>query len=202
MNYTMRAYPTVYRGRTYRSRLEARWAAFLDKLNLAHEYEPFDLGQWSPDFLLPDWHVLIEVKPVTDFDEETWQKMIAACRRAGLTEEKGNSPPLQGLLLLGAAPFKWKRGVPTFATSIGWLGTFDNDYEPEETFITWRPGADYPHLVPDLVHQRGYDDWWLSVRGGGGCEDWVFGATYGDYALDLWAQATSLVQWNPAEAPT
>jgi hypothetical protein len=34
--YTLAAYPTTYRGRRYRSRLEARWADF------------FDAVQWKP----------------------------------------------------------------------------------------------------------------------------------------------------------
>jgi hypothetical protein len=41
---------TEYRGITYRSRLEARWATFFDDLGVMYEYEPqhFDLGLENP----------------------------------------------------------------------------------------------------------------------------------------------------------
>jgi hypothetical protein len=73
LDYTIAAIPTEYRGRMYRSRLEARWAAFFDQLGWRHEYEPYDLGRWSPDFLLPDWNVLVEVKPINELDQATWR---------------------------------------------------------------------------------------------------------------------------------
>jgi len=48
--YTVKAHPTMYNGVQYRSRLEARWAAFFDLIGWQHEYEPIDLPGWSPDF--------------------------------------------------------------------------------------------------------------------------------------------------------
>lgn len=46
---------TLYKGYRFRSRLEARWAVFLDKLRVPYEYEPegFNLGEagcYLPDF--------------------------------------------------------------------------------------------------------------------------------------------------------
>jgi hypothetical protein len=61
--------PTVYEGRQYRSRLEARWACFFDLLGWKYEYEPFDLEGWIPDFLLLPHNVLVEIKPVTNRPE-------------------------------------------------------------------------------------------------------------------------------------
>ena len=58
------AIPTIYEGIEYRSRLEARWAAFFARLGWRTTYEPFDGDGYIPDFLvhgkLP---MLIEVKP-------------------------------------------------------------------------------------------------------------------------------------------
>lgn len=71
MKYDIPAKPTMYNGRLYRSRLEARYAAMYDILNYKYEYEPFDLPGWSPDFLLQidiD-KVLIEVKPISNIRE-------------------------------------------------------------------------------------------------------------------------------------
>jgi hypothetical protein len=71
--YTTKAHPTMYNGVQYRSRLEARWAAFFDLIGWQHEYEPIDLPGWSPDFrvVFPCGHsecsgshsLLVEVKP-------------------------------------------------------------------------------------------------------------------------------------------
>ncbi len=44
--------PTLYHGRRFRSRIEARWAAFFDLANWPWEYEPFDLEGYIPDFVL------------------------------------------------------------------------------------------------------------------------------------------------------
>lgn len=48
MNY--KAHPTVYSDVQFRSRLEARWAAFFDLVDWTWEYEPIDLPGWTPDF--------------------------------------------------------------------------------------------------------------------------------------------------------
>ena len=57
------AIPTVYAGVTFRSGLEARWAAFFDLLGIDWQYEPCRLDGWVPDFLVAGWW-LAEVKPV------------------------------------------------------------------------------------------------------------------------------------------
>lgn len=59
--------PTVYRGTTFRSALEASWAATLDSLGITWEYEPETItlpsGAWYlPDFHLPEIGVWLEVK--------------------------------------------------------------------------------------------------------------------------------------------
>lgn len=65
-----KAHPTIYNGVNFRSRLEARWAAFFDLCKWEWSYEPFDLDGWTPDFSLKhfledrDASRLIEVKPI------------------------------------------------------------------------------------------------------------------------------------------
>lgn len=68
--------PTKYRGRQYRSRLEARWAAMFDMLGWKYEYEPFDLNGWIPDFVINgiDYFSLVEVKPITFYDSNVYKK--------------------------------------------------------------------------------------------------------------------------------
>lgn len=54
---TIKAIETEYNGYRFRSRLEARWAVFLDILGVKYEYEPegFDLGNGL--YYLPDFRV-------------------------------------------------------------------------------------------------------------------------------------------------
>src|SRR5437764_2554576 len=60
--------PTLYNGVQFRSRLEARWAAFFDLCKWEWEYEPIDLNGWIPDFRLVS-NVLVEVKPFNTFKD-------------------------------------------------------------------------------------------------------------------------------------
>ena len=43
---------TEYGGVTFRSQLEARWAAYFDRRGIAWEYEPARFDGWTPDFRL------------------------------------------------------------------------------------------------------------------------------------------------------
>ena len=94
-NFTPR--PTIYKGIQMRSRLEAGFAAWLDRVNLSWEYEPHALanehGQYLPDFLVRDcltfvdsneWgDVYIELKPTTSvIDWARIQQARDVCRRA------------------------------------------------------------------------------------------------------------------------
>ncbi len=71
MDYLIKPIPTRYKGRLYRSRLEARWAAFFDLAEWKTEYEPLDLDGWSPDFLIDEYvQILVEVKPQSSYFQE------------------------------------------------------------------------------------------------------------------------------------
>lgn len=62
-----RAIETTYRGFLFRSRLEARWAIFFDKMRIDWAYEPegYELptGRYLPDFYLTAENIYLEVKP-------------------------------------------------------------------------------------------------------------------------------------------
>jgi hypothetical protein len=77
--YTIAAIPTRYAGVQFRSRLEARWAAFFDLLGWRWDYEPMDMKGWTPDFLLHLHEpVLVEVKPaITDATMATFFEAVA-----------------------------------------------------------------------------------------------------------------------------
>jgi hypothetical protein len=62
--------PTKYDGVVFRSRLEARWAAFFDRVQWPWEYEALELRGYLPDFILrfPHAPILAEVKPALTLD--------------------------------------------------------------------------------------------------------------------------------------
>lgn len=70
---------TRFRGRIFRSRLEAKWAAFFDLMGWGYEYEPFAFAGWLPDFLLFGKHdVLVEVKPTRNPAASVLKKIESA----------------------------------------------------------------------------------------------------------------------------
>lgn len=70
MTTTRSGIPTDYAGTHFRSRLEARWAAFFDLVGWSWTYEPFDAEDYIPDFLIAgDAPFLVEVGPcITELD--------------------------------------------------------------------------------------------------------------------------------------
>ena len=59
---------TIYNGYKFRSRLEARWAVFFDKMHIRYEYEleGFELPNgkmYLPDFYLPSLDMFVDIKP-------------------------------------------------------------------------------------------------------------------------------------------
>ena len=60
------AIPTKYRGCSFRSRTEARWAVFFDFLGVPYQFEAegFSMpeGPYLPDFYIPGANVWVEVK--------------------------------------------------------------------------------------------------------------------------------------------
>lgn len=82
--YEIASKPTIYKGIIFRSRLEARWAAFFDQLGWHWNYEPFDLNGWTPDFILGSERLLVEVKPFK------FQQLADTCARLIRAAPKAN----------------------------------------------------------------------------------------------------------------
>jgi hypothetical protein len=70
----MKVLETKYRGYRFRSRLEARWAVFMDALHVPYAYEPeaYDLDGlfYLLDFWLPRLKAFLEIKPAEPTAEE------------------------------------------------------------------------------------------------------------------------------------
>jgi hypothetical protein len=180
-DYTIAAIPTLYRGRMYRSRLEARWAAFFDRLGWTYEYEPLDLGKWSPDFAITaPFDALVEVKPFTEFDAEVAERMFDA----------SGDPPF--LLLTRVAPERLEGGV-----KIGW-----NAATGMPVALCWAQRLNSPEFYADLTTVWMTEPPKLISAARGelteaspfrGCSSY-----YPDYAMARWADACNAVQWEPA----
>lgn len=186
IDYSIAAIPTKYNGRQYRSRLEARWAAFFDLLGWRCEYEPMDLGSWSPDFLLQgcDNPILCEVKPIAEIDEDVCRKMAVAASEARFKGE---------LLLLGLSPF---------VLTEGWLGWLDDccdwdgpDGQRPPCFGTFGPCifVKPPNVVADFGHY--YNSYHGRITG-------IYDGDYytGDISRhgisEIWSAATNSAQWS------
>lgn len=63
------AIDTKYNGYNFRSRLEARWAVFMDTIDVGYEYEPegynLDGVLYLPDFWIPSLDCFLEIKPLS-----------------------------------------------------------------------------------------------------------------------------------------
>jgi hypothetical protein len=185
VDYTIQAKPTVYRGQTFRSRLEAKWAAFFDILKWEWVYEPFDLGGWSPDFAIraPGASsarkiVLVEVKPIMEFDEDVAAKMVASCPR-------DSRDPLCcsdfELLILGLRPTEEK---------LGWLMEGDVWDWAEAKFGCWGgPGRiGFCHEVQSFTDR-------ITGQHDGG----HYGGLIPRGTIDaFWGRASTAVQWHPS----
>ncbi len=188
----MKAIPTVYKGRQYRSRLEARWAAMFDFLGWRYEYEPVDFNGWIPDFVITEAEkVFVEVKPVDRFPED-------------IADEIDQSGCDAEVLIVGMT-------VPIHGTSIGWLrGNLPVDREwawNNAPFGIWKgsetekapgrfPLGNPEHVIGFCHEEQSFRD---RITGfyDGGC--------YGELSVEesliakirrLWAAAGNEVQWH------
>jgi len=114
------AIETYYKGRYFRSRLEAKWAVFMDELNVVWEYEPEgykneDGECYLPDFFLPTLNCFLEIKPRKPTDSEHEKCWIAV---------QATSKDL--FLLWGEPQDPWKVGQDNIS---GCYGLFHNDDE-------------------------------------------------------------------------
>jgi hypothetical protein len=137
MNDRLKAIETYYAGYRFRSRLEARWAVFLEACGLKFDYEPegFDLDgiRYLPDFWVhpqftadvPDIPAVLgfwlEVKgpPVAEGDE-AWRKAEALTAISGAPVALFSGQirfPLHGWLF---TPWNGNRGTGS-PEKVGWM---------------------------------------------------------------------------------
>lgn len=194
--------PTLYRGRWYRSRLEARWAAFFDLLGWDFEYEPFDLAGWIPDFILPGMpnksrNTLVEIKPgmgLEAFDRTKIERTIDPTK-----------PGAENVLLLGYRPDQ---------SSLGWSGFCFGALDMEACYALERGDVAsaiqrlthewHYHLAILCRHEKGWDYYnkqtnFRSCIHGVNNDNYPYVAAskhLWDTTKALWAQAGNETQWK------
>lgn len=144
--YKTKAHPTMYKGVQFRSRLEARWAAYFDILGWGWEYEPIDLNGWVPDFRLtlpptkshPDEYYgakyvrdrrpFVEVKPAERLEDFPLEKIEAA---VGHSETE--------VLLLGVSPdYAWRVPDATWSDAME-LPLWSPEWNTAGNITQWKP---------------------------------------------------------------
>ncbi|GAA4676648.1 hypothetical protein GCM10023347_33690 [Streptomyces chumphonensis] len=113
---SIHAIETIYAGRRFRSRLEARWAVFFDEVGVSWEYEPqgyvIDGQPYLPDFLLTDCGTWVEVKG----NENALDISLMTAAAQHLPEMPYRQERGPRLLILGPIPSGSRRG------DWGWIG--------------------------------------------------------------------------------
>lgn len=172
------AIKTEYRGATYRSQTEAKWAVFFDTLGVEFLYEPETItlssgAKYIHDFYIKDFDAYFEVKPSDEaiVSEESVKARCLAHDKPGQRvwlSIGGPAPMTANVLVLE----KWKRDVPIEEI----LANHDNRYwfhedrrdenvywlhsEGVEGFPVGGPGVSTSHDRPPLNHRtvaKAYD---------------------------------------------
>lgn len=173
---------TLYRGRIYKSRLEARWAAFFDLLGWRHEYEPFDGYGWIPDFVIMGnaKDVLVEVKPISKFNQGAFDKM----QRGATDWMDAEWDGARELLLVG-------HSIELYGNSemitLGWLGSGEH-----AILGLWG------HKFGFCSDTQSFRDRITGIETDG---SWGYGMQRPYEILDHWAWAGNAVQWTPPPPP-
>jgi hypothetical protein len=165
--------PTKFDGTQFRSRLEARWAAFFETLGWGYIYEPFDADGYIPDFVITRPRVtplLVEVKPAT-----THAEYLAEAKRV---LERTKDHWQHDFIILGVNPYyenPWN-------TTAGYY--FGADSRRNATAVWWvrqtGPNHDHIYLKPAFT------------RSGT-----VSGSRCGTNWLDKhWRESGNKVQWK------
>jgi len=160
----IKAIETVYNGYRFRSRLEARWAVFLDSLGIEYQYEPegFDLGEagwYLPDFWLPQVNMWAEVKGKTF----SWEEL----HKCAILQDQNHNC----LLLDGPPDFRSYFNAP----GAGWFSTLDGTSVIFSDGNSGMPGGDY---IPVLRWFNPAHDYWEEGFRPGDPVDYIIDGLY------------------------
>lgn len=168
-----RGHRTAYDGTVYRSRLEARWAAFFKLLGWRATYEPpVEAISYIPDFALPFGGrvgLLVECKPALSLTHKEFVSAASKIYRSGLEED---------FLLVGAR-------------------LFELDYEKKRRVCIglMREEKDGVFLPARCIRQGG--DWYPTTSMTAESDDPTVADEWLNY---LWKEAGNKIQWKAPRA--
>lgn len=181
------AIATIYRGIEYRSRLEARWAAFFDHLGWNFTYEPFDGDGYIPDFVIHGAHpLLIEVKPAITASE--YQEPVAKVT-SGVARHWSHD-----ILIVGLSPITM--GIPN-----SW-GTFSAGLLGEADGVEWDFAAALWMTCGkcgDVVVHHDYQSY-AGRPCGHQDGDHYMGTVHLESLRAMWAEACNDAKWRGRDA--
>lgn len=184
--------PTLYRGVQYRSRLEARWAAFFDEIGWWHTYEPFDARGYIPDFLIAGPRpLLIEVKPAVTSDDYRTLPGDWLTRLEGIWNHD--------VFVAGVTPLPGM-GVEYFGNPYAPAGLL-GERPPPEAGIGWDLdiGSWFHCLKCESVALMHPTQSWEGRPCGHHDGNSYLGPIFVDKIRTAWAAASNAVQWWKAE---
>jgi hypothetical protein len=186
------ARPTTYRGTRFRSRLEARWAAFFDLARWQWQYEPSDYEAWSPDFALATKTgvpILVEVKPI-EWPSDGKAMVQVVLDREDLAKVRQQAE--REILVLGAHPMPWAGTIGMEGPMLGIL------WNEAWTDATWAP----EHRIDQAVLWSGPDGTLDFSAAHGSYGYRISGEQHGDHHLKNVSRAEVDVMWGEANRRT
>jgi hypothetical protein len=206
MDYSIAAKPTKYAGYMFRSRLEAKWAAFFDLVGWRWSYEPEDLYGWVPDFYLHGHSeiVAVEVKPIWKLDqlEPAQRQKFSLSRWPGDILVLGSNGPSEPEYM----------GCNSFQSILGWIHECEHDHpwdnaaKDQSTYVHAKgePKSELYFDTATLGLVGGHYDFWHTnncyhgrMTGLYDGDHYLGGVTGEGTISALWAEAHNRTAWNP-----
>lgn len=146
----------MYNGRSYRSRLEAKWQCMFDYLGWQSEYEPVEINGYNPDFIIrctsssyPTNSIIVEVKPSVMIDDKLINETLLKYETA-----KAH------ILIVSDFPFLSELMDDQIPIGVGsqyfGVDTKPDNWDDEDVFGKWSPNL--PRSDMHKLFMKGIDD--------------------------------------------
>lgn len=178
----MGAIATMFDGIEYRSRLEARWAAFMRNIGWEHTYEPLDGDGYIPDFVVHGAApFFVEVKPAV---------VLAEFRQEQSKVERGLQQFDRDVVIVGVTPFLTSahgfQPFYSYGVSVGWMLS-EGDWQPADWITCLHCLRTAIFHTSMSYHSRPCGDY---------DGDHYLGAHEPDFLQGAWSDACNEVKWR------
>lgn len=169
---SIQAIETTWKGYRFRSRMEARWAVFMDALNVPFAYEADayalpDGTAYLPDFWLPQQEIFMEVKnpeaPSSEIDKISLFAVTSG-KSVAVFNFRPQMPDVSeetacATIYIGDGedkPYVWCECPKCQRTEVQWCGLADRNGCGCELTTGRTPGWDTPRLRRAYAFAAGY----------------------------------------------